>query len=59
LFGALIESESRGELFAGYVFGSVLMIAAAVVAWKLAVAAEGRGLEDIARPLSEIDASGE
>jgi MFS family permease len=59
LFGALIESESRGELFIGYALGSALMIGAAIVAWKLAVDAEGRGLEDIARPLSEIDAPGE
>jgi MFS family permease len=52
LFGVLIQSQSRGELFAGYVLAAVLMLIAAAVASKLGVAAERRSLEDIARPLS-------
>ncbi len=52
LFGILIQSGSRKELFAGYAFGASLMIGAALVARRLGVAAERRALEDIARPLS-------
>ncbi len=55
LFGALIESGSRQELFLGYAFGAALMIGAALVAFRLAIPAERRALEDIARPLSEVD----
>jgi MFS family permease len=55
LFGMLIESHSRGELFAGYALGSILMLMAALVAYKLGVPAERRSLEDIARPLCEIE----
>jgi MFS family permease len=51
LFGALVASGDRGQVFAGYAFGALLVIAAAVVAWKYAVDAEGRALEDIAPPL--------
>jgi MFS family permease len=52
LFGVLIQSQSRAELFAGYVFAAVLMLGAALVALKLGVAAERRPLEEVARPLS-------
>jgi MFS family permease len=55
LFGALIESGSRRELFLGSAFGAMLMIGAALVAIRLTVPAERRPLEDIARPLSEVD----
>jgi MFS family permease len=55
LFGALIESGSRHELFAGYAFAAALMIGAALVAMRFAVPAERRPLEEIARPLSEVD----
>jgi hypothetical protein len=51
LFGALVASGDRAQVFAGYAFGALLVIAAAVVAWKYAVDAEGRSLEDIAPPL--------
>src|SRR5258705_9848815 len=40
LFGMLIDTGSRPTLFAGYLFGSALMILAAIVAWKYAIAAE-------------------
>jgi len=52
LFGALIGSGSRGEVFAGYAFASILMLGAAVVAAAWGVKAERAGLEEIAEPLS-------
>ena len=55
VFGHLIETASRDSVFVGYVIGSGLMLAASVVAAFLAVAAEGRSLEAVARPLSEVD----
>ncbi len=55
LFGVLIESGSRNSVFAGYLFGSILMIAAAGLAWCLCVASERRSLEDVARPLAAVD----
>lgn len=57
LFGALIESESRFELFVGYVIAGVLMMAAAAVAFRLGVPAEWRALEDLAPPLSTAERS--
>ena len=55
LFGALIDTGSRGSVFAGYLLGSGLMIAAALVAWRYAVAAERRTLESVARPLAFVE----
>ncbi|KND56096.1 putative sugar transport protein [Candidatus Paraburkholderia kirkii] len=55
LFGQLIDTHERGAVFAGYLIGSVLMIAAAAVAGIWGVAAERRALEDVARPLSAAD----
>ena len=52
LFGALIQSGSRESVFYGYVYGAALMGVAALVALLFAVKAEGRSLEDVARPLS-------
>jgi MFS family permease len=51
LFGALIASGSRANVFAGYIVGALLVIAAALVAWRYAVDAERRPLEEIASPL--------
>jgi MFS family permease len=51
LFGALIETGSRENVFAGYAIGAALVGAAAVVAWRYAVDAECRPLEEIAPPL--------
>ena len=51
LFGAMIESGSRDALFGAYVFASLLMCAAAVVAAWLGVDAERRSLEHVAPPL--------
>jgi MFS family permease len=55
LFGALIDSGSRLSVFVGYLFASVLMIAAAIVAWRWGVAAERKPLESVARPLAFAD----
>jgi MFS family permease len=55
LFGALIDTGSRGSVFSGYLFGSALMVAAAVIAWRYAVAAERRPLESVARPLAFVE----
>ncbi len=51
LFGALIQTGSRGHVFAGHVVGAVLMLVAAGVAWRLAVNAERKPLEEVAPPL--------
>jgi MFS family permease len=55
LFGALIDTGSRNSVFAGYLFGSALMVAAAIVAWRYAVAAERKSLESVARPLAFVE----
>jgi len=55
LFGALIDTGSRNSVFAGYLLGSALMIAAAVIAWRYCVAAERRALESVARPLAFVE----
>jgi MFS family permease len=55
LFGALIDTGSRTSVFAGYLLGSVLMIAAAAVAWRYCIAAERRSLESVARPLAFVE----
>jgi MFS family permease len=52
LFGKLIESGSRTALFWGYLLGSALMIAAAIVESLIGVKAERQSLETIAAPLS-------
>jgi MFS family permease len=55
LFGALIDTGSRNSVFAGYLLGSALMIAAALIAWRYAIAAERRSLESVARPLAFVE----
>jgi MFS family permease len=55
LFGALIDTGSRWSLFGGYLFGAVLMLAAAVIAGRFGVAAERKPLESVARPLAAAD----
>jgi MFS family permease len=52
LFGALIETGSRAHVFAGYLFGALLMIIAGAIALRFAVAAERKPLETVARPLA-------
>jgi MFS family permease len=55
LFGTLIDTGSRWSVFAGYLLGSVLMLAAALIAACFCVAAERKPLEAIARPLAAVD----
>jgi MFS family permease len=55
LFGALIETGSRGHVFAGYLIGAILMIMAGAIALRWAVAAERKPLETVARPLAAAE----
>ena len=56
LFGALVgEGKERDPLFWGYVLASSIMMVGGVVAILIGVDAEGKGLEDIADPLSKVD----
>jgi len=55
LFGLLIDTGSRASLFAGYLFGGGLMLAAALIASRWGVAAERKSLEAVARPLAFVD----
>jgi MFS family permease len=55
LYGAMIESGSRGGLFAAYSLAAGLMCLAAVVAAILGVDAERKSLEQVARPLGHVD----
>jgi MFS family permease len=55
LFGLLINTGSRASVAVGYLVGSVLMIAAAVVEARWGVAAERKPLEAVSRPLAFVD----
>ena len=55
LFGALIDTGSRTSVFAGYLIGAFLMIAAAVVQARFGVAAERQPLEAVASPLTFVE----
>jgi MFS family permease len=54
LFGALIETGSRGAVAAGYAIGAVLVIVAGLLALRYAVNAERRSLEDVAPPMGSV-----
>jgi MFS family permease len=51
LFGALITTGSRGNVFIGYAVGAALVLVAAAIAWRHAVDAECKPLEQVAPPL--------
>ena len=55
LFGHLIASGDRAEVFLGYALGGGLMVTAAIVAFFLAVDAERRSLEAVAAPLAQCE----
>ncbi len=55
LFGALIATGARGEIFWGYVLGGSLMLSAAGVELILGIAGERRALEELALPLSHVE----
>jgi MFS family permease len=52
VFGGLIGTGDRGQIFLGYLFGGLLMLLAAVTAVVLGVRAEKKPLEEVAPPLS-------
>jgi MFS family permease len=52
LFGSLIGTGSRLNVFYGYLFAAGLMIAAALIALVYGIAAERQSLERVAKPLS-------
>ncbi|WP_329024139.1 MFS transporter [Streptomyces sp. NBC_00690] len=52
VFAGLTESGAVSEAALAFCIGAALMVAAGLVAFFFAVAAEGRSLEDIATPLS-------
>ncbi|MFC3078156.1 MFS transporter [Phenylobacterium terrae] len=54
LFGFLIDTGERSQILIGYLIGGGLMLLAAVVELWLGVAAEGRSLEDVSSPLSQV-----
>jgi MFS family permease len=58
LYGFLIGTgQDHDRLFLGYLIGAAVMIVGGVIEMFLGVAAEGRSLEDIARPLSAAPAA--
>jgi MFS family permease len=52
LFGVLIGTGERGSIAIGYALAAMMMVVAGAAAWRWGLAAERRGLEDLARPLS-------
>ncbi|HTV45444.1 MAG TPA: MFS transporter [Stellaceae bacterium] len=54
LFGALVGTGERGAVFAGYLVGAGLMIAAALTEFAIGIKAERQSLESVARPISAL-----
>jgi MFS family permease len=52
LYGYIVGTGSRTFLFWGYVIGAALMIFGGVMEAWIGVSAEGKSLEDVARPLA-------
>lgn len=59
LFGQLINSGQRDQVFWSFVIGAVVMAAAGLVELWLGIAAERRPLEELALPLTVADAEGQ
>jgi MFS family permease len=55
LYGTLIDTGSRSSVAAGYLLGSVLMIAAGLIEWCWGIAAERKSLESVCQPLGLIE----
>ncbi|MGN2437160.1 MFS transporter [Pseudomonas syringae] len=53
LFGELIDTGERSNVFIGYLIGAGLMLLAALVQSIWGTAAERKSLEEVARPLSQ------
>jgi MFS family permease len=59
LYGFLIGSgDSRTGLTIGYLIGGGIMIIGGIVEVFLGINAEGKSLETVARPLTEVDSGG-
>ncbi|MDQ3866703.1 MAG: MFS transporter [Actinomycetota bacterium] len=56
LFGYLIESGDASKLLIGFVIGGVLMMLAGLVEIAIGIEAAQRDLEDIAEPLTAVEA---
>lgn len=52
VFGALIQTGERSQIFGGYLLGGGLMLFAAVTELVLGVSAERKSLEEVTAPLS-------
>src|SRR4051794_17792902 len=55
LFGMLVGTGERGDVFLGYLFGAALMVGAALVELAIGIRAERQPLEAVARPLSALE----
>jgi MFS family permease len=55
LFGMLVGTGDRGDVFLGYLLGAGLMIGAAIVELAIGVRAERLPLESVARPISALE----
>jgi MFS family permease len=55
LFGVLVGTGNRGDVFLGYLLGAALMIGAAIVELAIGVRAERQPLESVARPISALE----
>jgi len=55
LFGMLVGTGERGDVFLGYLFGAALMVGAALVELAIGIRAERQPLESVARPLSALE----
>ena len=60
-FGLLIDKDNpqRDSLFIGFIIGAAVMILGGIIAAVWGVAAEGKSLEDIAKPLGVVRRAGE
>ena len=57
VFSHLVSSGSYSETALGFILGAVMMIIGGLVELVYGIKAEGRGLEDIAQPLTAEDAA--
>ncbi len=55
LFGRLIDSGKRTELFYGDLLASALLLVTVFIVWLYGVKAERSSLEDVAAPLSSVN----
>mgnify|MGYP002656313475 CR=1 FL=1 len=58
LFGQLIETADRGNVYFGYIIGAALMLVAGAVQARWGVASERKSLESVAAPLSTVHRDG-